>query len=65
MNNLFVPGVTLANRPVTVEALETDYKTPSSINWSVGLRREIGWGTAVDATYSGYNVATTWRCTTT
>jgi hypothetical protein len=54
LSNLFAPGVTLANRPATVEALETTAPTPNSINWSVGLRREIGWGTAVDATYSGY-----------
>src|SRR5215813_8336651 len=53
--NLFAPGVTLANRPATVEALETTAPTPNSINWSVGVRREIGWGTAVDATYSGYS----------
>jgi hypothetical protein len=55
LGNLFAPGVTLANRPSTVEGLETSYKTPSSINWSVGLRREVGWGTAVDATYTGYH----------
>jgi hypothetical protein len=54
LNNLFAPGVSLANRPATVEALETGYKTPSSVNWSVGVRRELGWGTAVDATYTGY-----------
>src|SRR5262249_22057278 len=55
LSNLFAPGVTLANRPATVEALETNYTTPSSINWSVGVRREVGWGTAVDGTYLGYN----------
>jgi len=55
LSNLFAPGVTLANRPATVEALETNYTTPSSINWSIGVRREIGWGTAVDVTYAGYN----------
>src|SRR5262249_59344354 len=55
LSSLFAPGVTLANRPAMVEALETNYTTPSSINWSVGVRREIGWGTAVDVTYSGYN----------
>ena len=49
----FVPGVTLVNRPGNLEALETDYKTPSSYNWSVGLRRELGWGTSMDATYAG------------
>ena len=45
--------MTLADRPGTVEALETAYKMPSSYNWSIGLRREIGWGTMVDATYAG------------
>ncbi|HEY7055990.1 MAG TPA: hypothetical protein VH458_05665, partial [Vicinamibacterales bacterium] len=54
MGTLFSQGLTLSDRPSTVEALETSYKTPSSYNWSVGLRREIGWGTAVDATYTGY-----------
>ena len=42
--SLFAPGVTLSDRPGTVEALETAYKTPSSYNWSIGLRREIGLG---------------------
>ncbi|HMF93155.1 MAG TPA: TonB-dependent receptor [Vicinamibacterales bacterium] len=54
LSNLLVPGNSLANRPATVEALEVSYKTPSSVNWSAGIRREIGWGTAVDVTYSGY-----------
>jgi Carboxypeptidase regulatory-like domain len=54
MNNLLAPGASVAIRPVTLEALEPGYKTPSSINWSVGLRRELGWGTAADVTYSGY-----------
>jgi len=54
MSTTFVPGVTLANRPVAINALEMDYKTPSSLNWSGGVRREIGWGTSVDATYVGY-----------
>ena len=54
LNGLLTPGASLANRPVTLEALETDYKTPSSINWSIGLRKDVGWGTVVDATYAGY-----------
>ena len=54
LSTTFVPGVTLANRPVAINALETDYDTPISYNWSAGVRREIGWGTAVDATYTGY-----------
>ena len=53
MASTFVPGVTLANRPGNLEALETEYKTPSSYNWSAGLRREVGWGTSVDLTYAG------------
>ena len=53
MSTTFVPGVIPANRPGNVEALETSYKTPSSFNWSVGLRRELGWGTSLDATYTG------------
>ncbi len=53
MSTTFVPGVAPANRPGNVEALETTYKTPSSFNWSVGLRRELGWGTSLDATYVG------------
>ncbi|HET9832052.1 MAG TPA: TonB-dependent receptor, partial [Vicinamibacterales bacterium] len=54
LSSLLVPGNSLANRPGTVEALETSYKTPSSVNWSAGIRRDIGWGTAVDVTYTGY-----------
>jgi len=50
----FVPGATLSNRPVTVNALEFSYETPVSYNWSAGVRREIGWGTSVDVTYAGY-----------
>ena len=53
MSTTFVPGVVPANRPGNVEALETSYKTPSSFNWSIGLRRELGWGTSLDATYTG------------
>src|SRR5262249_32487975 len=54
LSSLFAPGVTQASRPVMVEALETGSPPPSSLNWSAGVRREIGWGTAVDITYSGY-----------
>jgi hypothetical protein len=53
MATTFVPGVSLLLAPSTVEALETSYSTPSAYNWSVGLRREIGWGTSMDATYTG------------
>jgi hypothetical protein len=53
MATTFVPGVSLLLAPSTVEALETNYATPSAYNWSVGLRREVGWGTSMDATYTG------------
>jgi hypothetical protein len=53
MANTFVPGVSLLVAPSTIEALSTDYKTPSAYTWSVGLRRELGWGTSMDATYVG------------
>jgi len=42
-----------SNRPSNVFGLERDAKTPTSYNWSLGVQREIGWGTVVDATYSG------------
>jgi hypothetical protein len=53
MANTFVPGVSLLVAPSTIEALSTTYKTPSAYTWSIGLRREIGWGTSMDATYVG------------
>ena len=42
-----------ASRPSNVFALERDAQTPSSYNWSLGVQREIGWGTVVDLTYVG------------
>ncbi len=40
-------------RPSNVFGLERDAKTPESYNWSIGVQREIGWGTVVDVTYVG------------
>jgi hypothetical protein len=54
LQSTFIPGANRLNRPATIEALEWDYETPSSYNWSVGIRRDIGWGTVVDAAYTGY-----------
>jgi hypothetical protein len=42
-----------SSRPSNVFGLERDAKTPTSYNWSIGVQREIGWGTVVDATYAG------------
>jgi hypothetical protein len=52
-STMFAPGITLTERPTDIQSLEWDYKTPSSYNWSIGVRRDIGWGTVVDATYIG------------
>src|SRR6266446_3626232 len=43
----------LANRPGNVEVLERGAKTPSAYNWSLGVQRELGWGTVIDVSYSG------------
>jgi hypothetical protein len=53
ISSLLAAGAVPVINPPTIEAIEMDYKTPSSYNWSAGLRREIGWGTAMDATYVG------------
>jgi hypothetical protein len=45
-----------ANRPSTVFGIERDAKTPKSYNYSVGVQRELGWGTVVDVTYAGFQM---------
>jgi hypothetical protein len=42
-----------SSRPSAAFGLERDAKTPTSYNWSLGIQREVGWGTVVDVTYSG------------
>ena len=51
MDSLVGSGSAL--RPSNVFSLEREAKTPSSYNWSLGIQREIGWGTSVDLTYVG------------
>ena len=46
-------GAAFSSRPSNVFGLERDAKTPRSYNWSVGVQRDLGWGTVVDVTYSG------------
>jgi hypothetical protein len=46
-------GADFTLRPSSVFGLERDAKTPTSYNWSVGIQRELGWGTVIDVTYSG------------
>jgi hypothetical protein len=53
MGTMLQPGAQLADRPVNVNALEVDTKTPSSFSTSIGVARDIGWGTVVDVAYVG------------
>ena len=53
LDAILQPNFTSLLRPVNVNALDPDVKTPSSYNWSAGIRRDIGWGTVVDFTYTG------------
>ena len=46
-------GASSSSRPSNVFALERDAKTPSSYNWSLGVQRDVGWGTVIDVTYVG------------
>ena len=46
-------GADFTLRPSSVFGLERDARTPTSYNWSVGIQRELGWGTVIDVTYSG------------
>jgi hypothetical protein len=48
MGSMFAPGARLADRPVNANGLEIDTKTPSTFSMSVGVGRDIGWGTVVD-----------------
>ncbi len=45
-----------SNRPSDVFGIERDAKTPKSYNYSVGVQRELGWGTVVDVTYAGFQM---------
>ncbi|MPY89165.1 MAG: TonB-dependent receptor plug domain-containing protein [Luteitalea sp.] len=53
LSDFLEPGATLAQRPASVRGLERDAKTPSAIRFSAGVRRELGWGTSIDASYVG------------
>lgn len=43
-------------RPSSVFGIERDAKTPVSYNYSIGVQREIGWGTVLDVTYAGFQM---------
>ena len=40
----------------TSSASSATRKTPKSYNYSVGIQREIGWGTVLDVTYAGFQM---------
>ena len=58
MDTLLAAGAqgAFANRPSAVFGVERDAKTPKSYNYSAGLTRELGWGTALDVTYAGFQM---------
>ncbi|MGB2714552.1 MAG: carboxypeptidase regulatory-like domain-containing protein [Vicinamibacterales bacterium] len=58
MDTLLAAGAqgAFSNRPSGVFGLERDAKTPVSYNYSVGIQRELGWGTVLDVTYAGFQM---------
>jgi hypothetical protein len=58
MDTLLAAGAqgAFSNRPSAVFGVQRDAKTPRSTNYSVGISREIGWGTVLDVTYAGYQM---------
>lgn len=53
MDTLLASAAAFSNRPSNAFGLERDAKTPTAYNWSIGIQRELGWGTVVDVTYVG------------
>jgi len=58
MDTLLAAGPSFSARPSSVNALERNAKTPSSYQWTIGIQRDLGWGTVVDLTYVGGSRAT-------
>jgi hypothetical protein len=58
MDTLLAVGAqgAFSNRPSTVFGIERNARTPKSYNYSAGVQRELGWGTVVDVTYSGFQM---------
>jgi hypothetical protein len=51
MDNLLTSSGTLF--PSSVAGFERDAKTPVTYNYSLGIQKDIGWGTVVDVAYVG------------
>ena len=45
-----------SNRPSAVFGVQRDAPTPKSYNYSIGVQRELGWGTVIDVTYAGFQM---------
>ncbi len=45
-----------SNRPSDVFGVQRDAQTPKSYNYSIGVQREVGWGTVLDVTYAGFQM---------
>ena len=58
MDTLLAVGAAgaFSNRPSNVFGIERDAKTPTSYNYSIGVQREMGWGTVLDVTYAGFQM---------
>ncbi len=58
MDTLLAVGAqgAFSNRPSAVFGVQRDAKTPKSYNYSVGVQRELGWGTVIDVTYAGFQM---------
>ena len=58
MDTLLAAGAqgAFSNRPSDVFGVQRDAQTPQSTNYSIGVQRDIGWGTVIDVTYAGFEM---------
>ena len=58
MDTLLAVGAqgAFSNRPSDAFGIQRDAPTPKSYNYSVGVQRELGWGTVIDVTYAGFQM---------
>jgi hypothetical protein len=58
MDTLLAAGAAgaFSNRPSSVFGIQRDAPTPTSYNYSIGVQRELGWGTVLDVTYAGFQM---------
>jgi hypothetical protein len=53
LNDFMGPGASLTERPVGVNGLQRQAKTPVAYKFSAGVQQDVGWGTVVDVSYVG------------